>query len=193
MFDTTDGVDTLQFIEAAQGLVGIFSFMNKSMILSQVQDDLNGNITKVRTRYEANESTSKTLEKLVENEKAALKNAQENKTEKFLSVLIRKVLQGDAQAAPPHVDETSFHVGPPPAKRTVTDEERKTLEEQLDKSLAGLSSIYTRLESFYIAGRHDKGFSVTNGFQTIMVLRCMVYIVEPPGSLQRHAIATMPA
>jgi hypothetical protein len=59
----------------------------------------------------------------------------------------------------------SLVVGPPPAKRTVTDEERKTLEEQLDKSLAGLSSIYTRLESFYITGRHDKGFSVTNGFK----------------------------
>ncbi|KAF9564745.1 glycolipid transfer protein [Agrocybe pediades] len=101
---TDAGVDTVAFLEAADGLVGLFDLLG-SAAFSVVQSDLKGNITKVRTRYEATPTLSATLESLVENEKGekkrtateglmwllrglsftckALENAQKNKSEEL--------------------------------------------------------------------------------------------------------------
>ncbi|KDR75098.1 hypothetical protein GALMADRAFT_248995 [Galerina marginata CBS 339.88] len=69
---TDAGVDTVAFLEAADGLVGLFDLLG-SAAFSVVQSDLKGNITKVRTRYEATPTLSATLESLVENEKGEKK------------------------------------------------------------------------------------------------------------------------
>ncbi|KAF7305887.1 GLTP domain-containing protein [Mycena chlorophos] len=70
--DTTNGVNTVQFLEASEGLVGLFDLLG-SAAFSVVQNDLKGNITKVRARYDATPTLSDTLEKLVENEKGEKK------------------------------------------------------------------------------------------------------------------------
>ncbi|CCL99051.1 uncharacterized protein FIBRA_01062 [Fibroporia radiculosa] len=67
-----DGVDTLQFIEAANGVVGLFDLLG-SAAFTTVQNDLKGNIVKVRARYDATPDLSGTLEQLVENEKGEKK------------------------------------------------------------------------------------------------------------------------
>jgi len=101
---TDAGVDTMSFLQASDGLVGLFDLLG-SAAFSVVQSDLKGNIAKVRARYEATPILSATLESLVENEKGekkrtategllwllrglsftckALENAQSNKTEEL--------------------------------------------------------------------------------------------------------------
>ncbi|CAL1706234.1 unnamed protein product [Somion occarium] len=65
---TDAGVDTVAFLEAAQGVVGLFDLLG-SAAFTPVQADLKGNIIKVRARYNAHPELSTTLEQLVENEK----------------------------------------------------------------------------------------------------------------------------
>jgi len=69
---TDAGVDTVQFLEASEGLVGLFDILG-SVAFSTVKNDLNGNIAKVRTRYDAATDKSKTLEELVKNEQGEKK------------------------------------------------------------------------------------------------------------------------
>ncbi|KAF8813904.1 glycolipid transfer protein [Phlegmacium glaucopus] len=69
---TDAGVDTVEFLLAAEGLVGMFDLLG-SAAFSVVQIDLKGNITKVRARYEATPILSATLEGLVLNEKGEKK------------------------------------------------------------------------------------------------------------------------
>jgi len=69
---TDAGVDTVAFLEAAEGLVGLFDLLG-SAAFSMVQADLKGNITKVRARYDALPAQCATLEELVENEKGEKK------------------------------------------------------------------------------------------------------------------------
>ncbi|THH06549.1 hypothetical protein EW145_g4009 [Phellinidium pouzarii] len=70
---TDAGVDTLQFLEASKGLVGIFDLL-ASTVLTVVSNDLNGNIAKVRARYDEAPEKSATLEELVKNEIAENKS-----------------------------------------------------------------------------------------------------------------------
>jgi len=101
---TDAGVDTVGFLEASQGLLGIFDLLG-SAAFTPVQADIKGNIAKVRARYDAAPAQSGTLELLVENEKGekkrtateglmwllrglsftckALQNSQANKTEEL--------------------------------------------------------------------------------------------------------------
>ncbi|KAI0066023.1 het-c2 protein [Artomyces pyxidatus] len=69
---TDAGVDTLAFLQAADGVVKLFDLLG-SAAFSVVQADISGNITKVRARYDAAPKLSDTLEKLVENEKGEKK------------------------------------------------------------------------------------------------------------------------
>ncbi|EAU91073.1 het-c2 protein [Coprinopsis cinerea okayama7 len=69
---TDAGVDTVAFLEASEGLVGLFDLFG-SAAFAVVQNDLKGNIAKVRARYEATPTQSATLEQLVENEKGEKK------------------------------------------------------------------------------------------------------------------------
>jgi len=69
---TENGVDTVQFLEASEGLVGMFDLLGSAGFVV-VQTDLRNNIAKVKARYEATKSLSATLESLVENEKTEKK------------------------------------------------------------------------------------------------------------------------
>ncbi|PCH36014.1 glycolipid transfer protein [Wolfiporia cocos MD-104 SS10] len=110
---TDAGVDTLEFLQAAEGVVGLFDLLG-SAAFTAVQSDLKGNIAKVRARYNAAPALSATLTELVKNEASekkrtateglmwllrgltftckALKNAQANATEE-LSVAFSKAYE----------------------------------------------------------------------------------------------------
>ncbi|KAJ8482251.1 hypothetical protein ONZ45_g15018 [Pleurotus djamor] len=112
------GVDTLGFLEASKGLVGLFDLLG-SAAFTVVVSDLNGNIAKVKARYDAAPTLSGTLEQLVENEKGekkrtateglmwllrgllftckALQNAQADKTQE-LSTAFTKAYEGTLKA-----------------------------------------------------------------------------------------------
>ncbi|KZO92528.1 glycolipid transfer protein [Calocera viscosa TUFC12733] len=68
-----DGIDTIQFLQAADALSQMFSLFN-STAFSVVQNDINGNIRKLRERYEATGDKSRTIELLVQNELAEKKH-----------------------------------------------------------------------------------------------------------------------
>ncbi|KAF7322042.1 Het-c2 protein [Mycena kentingensis (nom. inval.)] len=66
--DTTEGIETVKFLDACDGVVELFKRLN-SAAFTPVQSDIAGNIDKVRTRYNAEPALCGTLEQLVENEK----------------------------------------------------------------------------------------------------------------------------
>ncbi|GAA5881169.1 hypothetical protein JCM1840_001627 [Sporobolomyces johnsonii] len=66
------GVDTLAFLEATEGLIKMFDLLGNSAF-AIVQNDMNGNVTKIRNRYLATPAQSATLEQLVDNEKGEKK------------------------------------------------------------------------------------------------------------------------
>ncbi|KAI8331543.1 glycolipid transfer protein domain-containing protein [Chlamydoabsidia padenii] len=65
--DTSKGVDTAQFLEATEGVVKLFDSLGSSAF-TVVQNDMNGNIKKIRTRYLSNPTANDTLENLLANE-----------------------------------------------------------------------------------------------------------------------------
>ncbi|KAG8842931.1 hypothetical protein FRB96_004609 [Tulasnella sp. 330] len=69
---TEEGVDTLSFLEASEGVVKIFDFLG-STAFGAVISDMNGNIAKVRTYYLAHPEKAKTLESLIISEKGEKK------------------------------------------------------------------------------------------------------------------------
>ncbi|KAJ2926739.1 hypothetical protein H1R20_g10347, partial [Candolleomyces eurysporus] len=69
---TDAGVDTAAFLEAADGLVGLFDLFESAAFVI-VQNDIKGNIAKVRARFLTNPEANGTLELLVENEKGEKK------------------------------------------------------------------------------------------------------------------------
>lgn len=61
------GVNTTEFLQAAEGLVKLFDLLG-SAAFSVVQKDMLGNIAKVRARQQAHPATTGTLEQLVQSE-----------------------------------------------------------------------------------------------------------------------------
>ncbi|KAF8985870.1 hypothetical protein BGZ46_000973 [Entomortierella lignicola] len=68
---TEEGIDTEQFLQATEGLVKIFDLFGT--VFSVVQNDMNGNIKKIRERYLQNPASNSTLQKLVKGEIAEKK------------------------------------------------------------------------------------------------------------------------
>ncbi|KAJ8496641.1 hypothetical protein ONZ45_g12382 [Pleurotus djamor] len=64
---TEKGIDTLEFLQAADGLVKMFDLFG-SAVFGFVQTDMRNNIHGIRTRYSAAPDRSSTLELMVENE-----------------------------------------------------------------------------------------------------------------------------
>ncbi|KAG0232746.1 glycolipid transfer protein domain-containing protein [Mortierella sp. GBAus27b] len=60
---TEEGVDTEQFLQATEGLIGIFDLFGT--VFGVVQNDMNGNVKKIRERYQQNPAVNSTLQKLV--------------------------------------------------------------------------------------------------------------------------------
>ncbi|KAF8629861.1 hypothetical protein AX15_003222 [Amanita polypyramis BW_CC] len=69
---TDTSIDTVAFLEASKGLVGMFDLLG-SAAFSVVQADLKGNITKVKARYDAAPAQSASLQELVINEQGEKK------------------------------------------------------------------------------------------------------------------------
>ncbi|KAJ8483527.1 hypothetical protein ONZ51_g4637 [Trametes cubensis] len=178
---TDAGVDTLAFLEAAQGVVGLFDLLG-SAAFTPVQNDLKGNIAKVRARYDAAPEQSSTLELLVVNEKGekkrtateglmwllrglsftckALQAAQANPTEE-LSAAFSKSYEATLKKFHNFVvkgifstSTRSLHLDPAGGPPVPADK----LNEELNRWLTALDNIVKRLEDFYEKGGHNKGF-----------------------------------
>ncbi|KAI8390832.1 glycolipid transfer protein domain-containing protein [Radiomyces spectabilis] len=65
--DTSKGIDTTQFLEATEGVVKLFDAFG-SAAFSVVQNDMNGNIKKIRERFLSNPTANDTLENLTATE-----------------------------------------------------------------------------------------------------------------------------
>ncbi|ORX55193.1 glycolipid transfer protein [Hesseltinella vesiculosa] len=65
--DTSNGIDTDKFLQATEGVVSLFDALGSSAF-TVVQNDMNGNIKKIRTRFLSNPTANNTLENLVANE-----------------------------------------------------------------------------------------------------------------------------
>ncbi|KAI8976030.1 glycolipid transfer protein domain-containing protein [Pilobolus umbonatus] len=65
--NTTTGINTAEFLEAAEGVVKLFDSLG-SAAFSVVQNDMNGNIKKVRERFLSNPTANDTLQNLMDNE-----------------------------------------------------------------------------------------------------------------------------
>ncbi|KAI9350409.1 glycolipid transfer protein domain-containing protein [Pilaira anomala] len=65
--DLSKGIDTEQFIEATEGLVKLFDLLG-SAAFSVVQNDMNGNIKKIRERFLSNPTANSTLQELLATE-----------------------------------------------------------------------------------------------------------------------------
>ncbi|KAJ2724307.1 hypothetical protein GGI07_002081 [Coemansia sp. Benny D115] len=61
---TDDGIDTVQFLEAASGVVMLFDVLGSTAFLP-VKTDLNGNIAKIRAKYDSDPAAFNTLQKIV--------------------------------------------------------------------------------------------------------------------------------
>lgn len=178
---TDDGVDTVAFLEACEDLVKLFDLFG-SKAFTVVQSDLTGNITKIRTRYLACTDKSKTLESLVEHEKAdkqkeatqgllwltrglhftyeGLRLSQKNQDEE-ISVSFTK---GYETTLKPH---HSFVVKPlfGLAMKACPGREdlfaklgpKEKVEVDLENWLTGLHKIVNRIQSFYEKGNYGKG------------------------------------
>ncbi|KAH8995758.1 het-c2 protein [Lactarius akahatsu] len=188
---TDAGVDTLAFLKASEGVVGLFDHLG-STAFGVVQSDLKGNIAKVRARYDETPTLSNTLEKLVENEKGekkrkategllwllrglsftckALQNAQANASEElaaafakaydvtlkgFHNFVVKGIFSVAMKACPYRADFFNKLKADPAGGPPASDEH---VAECLNKWLIGLDGIVTRLQTFYKAGGHDKGF-----------------------------------
>ncbi|KIK91335.1 hypothetical protein PAXRUDRAFT_149738 [Paxillus rubicundulus Ve08.2h10] len=66
---TDTGVDTPEFLAAAEGVVLLFKLLDNPAF-ALVVNDLEGNITKVRTRYDSHTTQSTTLELLIHDEQS---------------------------------------------------------------------------------------------------------------------------
>jgi len=179
---TEEGVDTIAFLEASEGVVKMFDLIG-SAAFNIVQSDMTGNITKVRTYYDAHPAESKTLESLVISEK----NEKKRTATEGLLWLLRGLhftlvaLQrshGDkseelSASFNKSYDETlkkhhSFVIRPVFALAMKACPYRKDfyeklgsppekVDEELKKWIDGLDVIIKRMQGFYEAGGHSKG------------------------------------
>ncbi|KAI9261680.1 glycolipid transfer protein domain-containing protein [Phascolomyces articulosus] len=65
--EIANGVDTTQFLEATEGVVNLFDKLGSSAF-SVVQNDMNGNIKKIRDKLLSNPTANATLQGLMETE-----------------------------------------------------------------------------------------------------------------------------
>ncbi|CDS08085.1 hypothetical protein LRAMOSA02034 [Lichtheimia ramosa] len=62
--DTSSGINTEQFLEATEGVVNLFDLLGSSAF-SVVQNDMNGNIKKIRDKLQSDAATNNTLQNLM--------------------------------------------------------------------------------------------------------------------------------
>ncbi|KAN0066433.1 hypothetical protein ACQY0O_000527 [Thecaphora frezii] len=180
---TEGGVDTSSFLEATEGLVKLFDLLGNSAF-SVVQNDMNGNIKKIRDRLLAAPAKSSTLQALVENESGEKKRTA---TEGLLWLL--RGLDFTAKALRRSVSDPSeelsasftkayedslkkyhsFVIRPVFSLAMKACPYRKDffaklgsppekVDEELRKWLDALEKVVKTMQDFYVQGKHDKGF-----------------------------------
>ncbi|KZT43530.1 glycolipid transfer protein, partial [Sistotremastrum suecicum HHB10207 ss-3] len=182
---TDAGVDTATFLEASQGLSKMFDLLG-STAFAVVQSDINGNIAKVRARYDAEPSKSATLEELVKNEQGekkrtategllwllrglsftrlALQNSYDVKSEE-LNASFSKSYDSTLKKHHNFVVKGIFAVAMKACPYRATfysklygETPAEVAEPQLGAWLAALKNITTRMDAFYEKGGYGKGF-----------------------------------
>ncbi|KAF8522433.1 glycolipid transfer protein domain-containing protein [Hysterangium stoloniferum] len=176
---TDAGVDTVAFLEAAEGLVGLFDLLG-STAFGVVQSDLKGNIAKVRTRYNATPELSATLEQLVLNEKKekkqpateglmwllrglaftaqALQRSHGDKSEE-LSVSFNKSYEGTLKQFHNFVVKGVFALAMKACPYRKDFYEKlgsppEKVDQELGVWLAALDVILKRMNTFYVNGKY---------------------------------------
>ncbi|KAJ7051821.1 glycolipid transfer protein domain-containing protein [Mycena amicta] len=180
--DTTNGVNTLEFLEASQGLVGLFDLLG-SAAFSVVQNDLKGNIVKplcrnfvhammLRRREKKRTATEgllwllrglsftcKALQNAQANKKeelsAAFTKSYENTLKKFHNFVVKGIFSVVMKACPYRADFYAKLAADPAGGEPASDEK---VNEELDKWLAALDAIVAHMEGFYEKGGYGKGF-----------------------------------
>ncbi|ODO01871.1 het-c2 protein [Cryptococcus wingfieldii CBS 7118] len=85
---TEAGVNTAEFLEAAEGLVKIFNLFGNPAF-TVVQNDLTGNIAKIRAYLAQNPTSASTLESLIATEKANVPKPKDRVATDALMWLLR--------------------------------------------------------------------------------------------------------
>ncbi|KAH8111774.1 glycolipid transfer protein [Phellopilus nigrolimitatus] len=181
---TDDGVATIEFLEASDGLMGMFDLLGVG-VFSFVQADIKSNIHGVRTTYTSRPDTCHTLEKLVHSEVddhnkhgtaslrrllrgllftcRALQNAranpQEDKLQPSFSRAYDTVLRHHHNFAIRTVVQVALRACPRRHDfftRIAEGGSQEKLDEELARWLSALDVIVQRMERFYEMGGHGK-------------------------------------
>ncbi|CAG8508715.1 640_t:CDS:2 [Ambispora leptoticha] len=177
--DPERGISTIQFLEATEGLVHLFG----SSAFSVVQNDMNGNLKKIQTRYLTDTEANDTLENLVINEKdekkreatggllwlkrgleftaVALRRSVENPDEE-LSVSFTQAYGVTLKKFHGILIRPVFNLAMKACPyRTAffkkLGEDQELVQQKLVAWLTALELIVARLNSFYESGGYDKG------------------------------------
>ncbi|CAG8558407.1 3450_t:CDS:2 [Paraglomus occultum] len=180
---TDEGIATVPFAEATDGVVKLFDLLG-SVAFTMVQSDMNGNLKKIRDRYETDTAANSTLEKLVINEKDEKKRVATEgllwlmRGLEFTSVALRRLLDNPDEelgtAFTKAYGETlkKFHGLIAKGAFTVAmkacplredffkklGEDQERVVELFNVWLTALEKLVARLKTFYTTGGHDKGF-----------------------------------
>ncbi|CAB4404062.1 unnamed protein product [Rhizophagus irregularis] len=179
---TEDGIETIPFIEATNGLVKLFDLLG-SKAFNVVQSDMNGNIEKIKNRYEADPAKSPTLEKLVINEQGEKKRTATEgllwlkRGLEFTSVALRRSINDENEELTVSFTEAygvtlrPFHsmlVRPIfglamkacPYRKDFFEklgDDQEKVKQQYEEWLLAFEKVVQRLNNFYTEGGYDKG------------------------------------
>ncbi|TFY81976.1 hypothetical protein EWM64_g2037 [Hericium alpestre] len=140
---TDDGVDTLAFLSASEGVVGLFDLLG-STAFAMVQADLKGNITLAEKR---------TAEQ-IGGARAAFAKSYEVTLKKFHNFVVKGVFSVALKACPYRADFFAKLRADPAGGVEVA---QAKLDDDLDRWLAALDAIVARVQAFYVEGGYDKG------------------------------------
>jgi len=178
---TDEGVDTAAFLEACEDLVKLFDLFG-SKAFAVVQNDLTGNITRIRARYDAFPEKSKTLEIMVESEKTekkkdatqallwltrglhftneglrlSQKNPGEELTESFTKGYETTLKQYHSFVVKP-IFGLAMKACPYRADLYEKLGPKDKVDVELERWLSGLEKIVGQIENFYEKGNYGKG------------------------------------
>ncbi|CAO1617808.1 unnamed protein product [Sympodiomycopsis kandeliae] len=180
-----EGIDTNQFIDATEGVVKLFDLLGNAAFVI-VQNDMTGNLKKIKDRLLAAPTQSHTLELLVENEGApgdkkrtateglmwllrgldftaqALRRSQADKSEE-LSVSFTKAYEGSLKKHHSFIVKGAFSLAMKACPYR-TDFYAKLgsppekVDEELEKWLSALQRIIKRMQDLYETKNLGKGF-----------------------------------
>ncbi|KAI5120183.1 hypothetical protein M0805_002651 [Coniferiporia weirii] len=181
---TDDGVPTLEFLEASDGLSGMFDLLGVG-VFSFVQADIKSNIHGVRTTHASNPDGCSTLEKLVHSEandhtkhgtaslrrllrgllftcralQDALAHPHEEKLQPSFSRAYDSVLRHHHGFAVRMVVQVALRACPRRRDfftRIAQGGDEAKLDDELSRWLDGLDAIVTRMVRFYEEGGHER-------------------------------------